>query len=438
MGNNEIHYANEYLFRRLKDLPEEKSKRIKNSKLLEYLHDYIDKREKDAKEADHWIMNNEKIERALSINGVNSRDIIKIVEVSLPKAEELKSNVEIKARTLVEKLENDIDNKYHCWMYLIDFEKKSNAWITATCMYSLFKTMTFLKLIGSNQAFIEKYSKTIDWFFREDVLINNKGRVGWSSVPFISEEKSDIQAKLHDTAYVLNILIKIAPNHFDRYVDIIKSIITWPSYKKDGWYSEADQNQFDIAGTAYCLRAISNFLKFCKNGENSESVTPILIEELKEIYDRTIYSLYQKQKSSAYWESNYGNLSNQATTALAIHALRSANCGRDWNIIDNACKWLVENLKFIDDKWCWATYNEQGKLEPNIFESSLCISALLRGSTFRRFVRAEAVILWLFKDMNHNTMNNQPYNISPALCAFSDYLRSFNEPGFFNYRNYDN
>ncbi len=444
-------FIKDSLFSNLSKLPINLIDHVYNSNIRNIFEDdvfltimgnYIGKRlYGDIQEAEYYIKNEPECKHFFSKFDISTDSISRIADASglnKYKFQELKERVTEAAKNIIDRLLADQDKSLGCWMYLRDESgaPTTNPWVSASCLYSLKKSSMFIEAKSDEIDIAIK--KALVWFFRSDVLCKSGDNHGWTQYNFVENKTCENPPQLHDTAYVLNVLIRTTDMIDNEYYYILKTLLNLPSAKVNGWIVQDKDNSMDIPGTCYCLRLISNFLDLLKTKKDSFTfdIPKSEIEDLQLRMNLICLSLVREQRENKYWKALYPKPSDQATTALAIHALRSAGRLRSWEVIENGCNWLIDRLCFADDKWCWIENTDNGIAMPCIHDSSLCIAALLKGSTFNKFSRAEAVILWLLKQIDKDETGAKndlhPIDRASILCAFANYLRAFQEPGFYN------
>ena len=313
--------------------------------------------------------------------------------------------------------------------------KLSNARITATCMYSIWKSFTFLKKLNPDLD-IEPATKAIEngirWLFSDKAFCYTKdGMAGWNQLNSLSTRFNNNIISLYDTCYTLNILIRIAPNSCQNYENVLNTIITWPHKTESFWKSSELSGEKDIVATSYVLRVISNYINHYEIRNKATKGSGIVDKDrLLKTREALKKTLLNDKGDCDFWPSGNKRFSDITSTALTIHALRTSGVPRYEIKIGSACNWLLNKIKFHDGSWCWTEIeNNHEKKSP--YESSLCVSALLKSTTFEKFYKAEVVILWMLNEIKRNNFNESIYFAS-ILCTFSDYLRAFQEPGFFD------
>lgn len=354
-------------------------------------------------------------------------------------SDEISAEVRKVAEQMRNTLRTDYDEQLG-WPYYQDDTDlpKSNAKTVATCAYSLEKTNFFIYRTKSHPD-TKKIKCAIDLLFSPGVLCSKNGKIGWDEQPFCAEKARDPVAmpSLITSAYVANIVIRTDPNTAHDVESVIETIIDSLDHinKNDDFPSRMrawtiqDTGEIDIVGTCYALRAISTYLKFHQNRPSSR----LDLDRLMDIKSWVRATLSLIQHPDGLWLDPVNGISHQSATALAIQALRSAGYTRNWSAVRKGCNWLLSRLDFIHQNWCWPEKNKDGKIQESVQDSALCLSALLRGTTIGEFSKAEAVLLWLVKEMKAKSLKGSIYPAT-VLCAFVDYLRAiaFKDPHFFD------
>lgn len=308
---------------------------------------------------------------------------------------------------------------------------KCNAWLVACLLYGGWKVRKFLPDIIIDS---EELSHTIDicqqWLLSANVIRRGENGTGWDDKP-ATNELSPALPLLHDTAFVANILIKIAPDHEGTlYEECLKTLLSMRD-KGSGLWLDRVSGQIDIAGSSHVLRFLSNYLKHRQHVSSRD--------ELEEIRKSIYYALCDLQCADGHWKSSEeitnisGGLSSKAVTALVLQALRDGNIPRGVTSVLMGCQWLLNELEYNNEVWCWTIRSGQDKT-PSVYESAWIVSALLKASTYSQFARAELVIEWLRTEVeNRRLLHNDVVHFGTAVCAMADYLRAWNIRDFFNY-----
>lgn len=360
-------------------------------------------------------------------------ELRRIYEASKINSETFESAVHEKAREISKMLLRD-QSKDGSWKYLCNEagEKYSNSRITATCIYSLYRIGKFLQ---KDDEFTGAIRNGINWLFNKQVIIKSGEQHGWGKCRTARNFKEDIIVpNLFETSYVFNILIKVDPlSKFD-YEMILFTIIQRLGEQFKYRMSIFKKVKENIATYSLVLQCLSNYIRNCKLRERIGKVHENLFEPTLNLRNFLCVLISKVQNKNGSWSSN-SQISNQLATAHAINGLRSAGVSRSRQSIVSGCNWLLKQLTYQDGRWCWTKYNKkEGKYTASVFETCVCIAAILKGTTFKSFSRAEAAILWLLNEVSEkNNINNE--NFPNILCAFAYYLRALSTPGFYKQEN---
>jgi hypothetical protein len=395
--------------------------------LSSYVHSVITHGYRSAKQ----FLEKPDIKSMLQGFGINPDKIAVLSKASgMGASDKIGADIRGLAQKMLNTLSEDFDNKLG-WPYMTieGQQAMSSAKIIATCAYSLRKTIYYLS--GSNKhQDTAKIEGAIKILFSPNVMCSLNGVLGWNERPIKAGDtvENNAQPSLIVTSYVANIIIRTKPNSendIEAVMDTIVNIINTRN-GKSGFHFNGDIN---VSGICYALRAISTYIKFYSNRPRSYRGFKKLIE----LRDCIKKYLSKVQRVNGSWVDYNSDLSTQSVTALAIQALRSAGYSRNMPAVKKGCDWLLNRLAYIEPNWCWPEKNKVGIIQESVHDSALCLSALLRGTTIDKFSKAEAVLLWLVKEMDIGSLKG---SIHPAavLCAFVDYLRAiaYRDPDFFN------
>ena len=434
------------------------------------------------------------VKNAIEVLGTTASELEKIIpNIAVPKASNFTMLLQKATMEALDILLNG------CIKPLVENKSKTvtslTPWDVSAVLYALWKLAQFPWTKNYHDDINKYIIEGQEWLAREqnmiEITLPNKMIIkGWSNSPdtFLKEQILD------ESCFILNHLIRVRPTcQKNIYEEVSNSILELvrkreqkielseeviSALKKKGVHLREGLvvtncrtgSGAEYATTSYVLRLFKNYLdrralppgifqkKLTQDDRKRLETTQAAIGELKKKLATLVplldAGLRQGQQLDGSWPGWWREededrctskglippLTDQATTSLAIHALRVNNAVRKEDAIVKGCEWLLSK-KIKTDGLFWWGKSRKGGVKPSHFDTGLIVSALLKSSDQNTF-NGEAgflAIKWLLDEFKTRSSTDMPLNhISIVVCTLADYLKAFLDEDVKGFRTTEN